>query len=115
MREFKFRAWHKGAKQMLQNRDQGYQGEVFKWAHEGQPVEIMQFTGLHDKNGKDIYEGDILQDDCESLCSVVWENSSAQFLVEFEDETQEIDSPHTWAEIVGNIYENLELLTNGRR
>jgi hypothetical protein len=56
MREIKFRAWHKESKEMF------YDGgrHVFQWKHDGQPVIIEQFTGLLDKNGKEIYEGDIL-------------------------------------------------------
>jgi len=59
-REIKFRAWHKSAKEMLYP-ENGKQSYVFCWGEEGQPVIIMQFTGLKDKQGKEIYEGDILK------------------------------------------------------
>ena len=65
---------------------------------------LMQFTGLNDKNGKDIYEGDILQDD---------EKHVEPFAVEWNDMkeyTNWYSSKGNVFEIIGNIYENPELL-----
>ncbi len=108
---------------MLQSCDQGYQGEVFKWAAEGQPVEIMQSTNLCDKNGKEIFEGDILEFD-----KYEWNRSAVKsraeiealppyyFSVKWDDAEGWImagcpsDMP-VYCDIVGNIYENPELLT----
>jgi len=63
MREIKFRAWHNG--KMIQGVGV-YEGTAIIDINEDSPylwtAEVMQFTGLHDKNGKEIYEGDILGD-----------------------------------------------------
>ena len=82
---------------------------------ENSDMHIMQFTGLIDKNGKEIYEGDIRfakyfcgEDEVISYNTMEWSNGSegAGFFWEGEE------IPH-WADrgVIGNIYENPELLT----
>ena len=77
-------------------------------------IELMQYTGLKDKNNKEIYEGDILFESFgEKYYKVVFENGS--FRAEFEGDFEEhsfdlIDVVAQGCEIVGNIYENPELL-----
>jgi uncharacterized phage protein (TIGR01671 family) len=115
MREIKFRAWHRDAKEMLypENNRQDY---VFYWEHEGQPVEIMQFTGLKDKNGKEIYEGDIVS--CAGNNSmfgeVVFIDGSFKYINSGESNKDhnrgEYISLYNGDKVIGNIYENPKLL-----
>lgn len=79
---------------------------------------LMQFIGLHDKNGKEIYEGDILRiivnNNIEKICAV--EFKSGIFGVMFSKQRELTAFPHfcnTTFEVIGNIYENPELLGGG--
>lgn len=121
MREIKFRAWdkienciapieeiHFGTKWVAipVNDEDGGHLEQRKF----DDIEIMQYTGLKDKNGKEIYEGDILRGKWKeakinpesiSVCPPITEGF--HFYSEMEDREDEI---------IGNIFETPELLTN---
>jgi len=73
-------------------------------------VARRQFTGILDKNSKEIYEGDVLSDD-ESFCTVTWQPKYAGFYCDFGDDIQDMVDAYVWSTVVGNIYENPELLT----
>jgi hypothetical protein len=70
-----------------------------------------QYTGLRDKNGKEIYEGDVLKDPKGQKGKVFWQKSNAQFAVNWlmKDGSYETDSCIGYGEIIGNIYQNPEL------
>nr|DAN42585.1 MAG TPA: YopX protein [Caudoviricetes sp.] len=82
-------------------------------------IKLMQSTGLHDKNGKEIFEGDILgieTDEGVLNVNIFWDSKHALFMFESkkyneEELLAELVEGNTYPfEIIGNIYENPELL-----
>lgn len=73
---------------------------------------LGQFTGLHDKNGKEIYEGDIVTT-LAGVRAVIYGAPSFFLAKDPEDEfdVDEMFTPFTDEEVIGNIHENPELLT----
>lgn len=126
-REIKFRAWHNGKKKWLHDSNSvsggcHILGETI-WAfgewcrvpiEELNDVVVEQFTGLKDKNGKEIYEGDI--------CRAFKANSylDGKYIVEWCDKKgrwkykgnsyQIGSSGNLKCEVIGNIHENPNLI-----
>lgn len=123
----KFRAWDTTKKEMFKDTfaitesgqvvivEQGFVTDTPEYVFVDHLV-IMQSTGIFDKNNKEIFEGDIV--DYKGRKAVIkWHGSYASFIYRFVDELQERVSEwhplflaYYHFEIIGNIYENPELL-----
>lgn len=119
--KFKFRAWHKLNKQYYYDAEQTYDyllgnppilennfGELLQ----NDDYIVEQCTGVKDKNGKLIYEGDIVFIECEEDNAVIeWENDCAAFSIGTKDICWSFDNFCSYElEVIGNIHENPELL-----
>jgi len=131
MREIKFRAWNDISKEMLYH-GKDIQGLIW-WNEFGEiqslaKAELMQSTGLKDKNGKEIYEGDIIEmqhcDECNGLKAVVkryWDGwwyftevetkgrmgeMVSQYVANFDEKFGEL----SYCIVIGNKYEDGDLI-----
>ena len=148
MRENKFRGWNKKEK---------FMSEVFVFGYEGYTIDddgvhyinekrntvitsfslkgdyiLMQYTGLKDKNGEEIYEGDIVKSVSElvkmmsdektgkyrtEIYSIIYVENEARFATKdpkrdkYEPFALSQDRMTEYYEVIGNIYENPELRT----
>lgn len=129
MRDIKFRAWHKKYKKMFkigqitlekgiwdfEPDDREYIGMSIPY----QPSFIlMQYTGLKDKNGKEIYEGDIIQYEDITKGLVRYSEKYAQYVLvntgSVKDEFEPLgDYNMEVFEIIGNEFGNPDLLEKG--
>ena len=128
MREIKFRAWIKEVDEIREVEYINFWEKKISYPHkfckeyylnaDFDEIELMEYTGLKDMKGKEIYEGDILFESFgEKYYKVVFENGS--FRAEFEGDFEEhsfdlIDVVAQGCEVVGNIYENPELIKEVR-
>lgn len=126
MREIKFRAWDKTTKTMLHDVSTGTI-QIFDASNSAysENCDLMQFTGLKDRNGTEIYEGDVVllqewrgdylptEPFDYAKAKVIWDDESAAFFYEKFTEPGTpwmMNSSIESVETIGNIYENPELL-----
>lgn len=122
MKEIKFRAWDIKNKLMFPVWSIDFGTSAFDTKFQPQTVllkvghelkrtnfELMQYTGLKDKKGVEIYEGDICKVDNIENFEVIWRGIG--FWFKRTDEKCFVFTPFDyWIEVIGNIYENPELL-----
>jgi len=112
MRDIQFRAWDKVKKTMYYMNDvELHTIELWELNH-GQIFDFMQYTGRKDKNGKEIYEGDVVRYAIEGHIQKT--PYAIKDMIEWFEKMYDTDSYYRWdigsIEVIGNIYENPELL-----
>ena len=126
----RYRAWDKEFKEMVQVNALVLDEQVIKATYKNKNVakddlknyELMQSTGLCDKNGKEIFEGDVVRQvrtqpttENETITGVVTMIEGAWLIM---NDNEQLAS-YLWSEtdeneIIGNIYENKDILEDGK-
>ena len=122
----RYRAWMKSLKWMCDVTNISFdskfvdicqQGDTERYTEmsvEFDEITLMQSTGLHDKNGKEIFEGDIVKMAkdvySEPTYYEVVRHRGGAYRLESKQHGCELWLRHTDCEVVGNVYENKELL-----
>lgn len=122
----RFRAWLKEDKEMVDvdeinfyNGEFDFIGDAITWMCKADDCILMQSTGLRDKNGKEIFEGDILNiktDEENVRVEVSWDSKHALFVFESKKYNEkealgELFEDNSYPfKIIGNIHTNPELL-----
>ena len=121
-REIKFRAWDKyDMSYDVERSSDDYHGCSYPYNFadylEDDDYQLMQYIGLKDKNNKEIYEGDIVKidgfddDELNEHFLVKFENESARYILSGNRLVYDFDNTYAnECEIIGNIYDNPELL-----
>ncbi|TWM59942.1 YopX family protein [Bacillus paralicheniformis] len=124
MREIKFRAWNKELKKFVYSGDavmileeDGTLDihETFHWDQDFESVSdkivLLQYTGLKDETGREIWEGDIRKDVWGRKFKVVYDNDLAAFYGEYiNGPSESLADCGPDSEYLGTVYENPELL-----
>lgn len=146
MREIKFRVYHKPDKKRILPENSGlwldFDGEIYHQFHGEEapyPVdpndfELMQYTGLKDMDGREIYEGDVVQDEGvekpHDIAVIKYVPKLCVFLLvpiyilKLDPELEDMDVwdecvndlcfgnwvPNKYLKVVGNVFENPELM-----
>ena len=119
----KFRAWDKEIKMMIEISLIDFEKHVIRGTHwkfgetesiKFNDIALMQSTELFDKNNKEIFEGDIVRA-LDSLYTVFYDNERGSYRLKPHDDRWNVDYMSNFShggnfEIIGNIYENTELL-----
>ena len=135
MREIKFRVWDTENKEMLRVQELDFEDtfyggrlsirtEQYNDYFDIEDMILMQYTGLHDKNGKEIWEGDIVN--CQTKygkAKAIIKFIDGKFVAYWDSKITHPKNGHHITcydinkrfEVIGNIYDNKELLNETNR